>query len=99
MRLSDWSSDVCSSDLLPVENRMRINPKYVNLTFATLLSCVMSLIMTCFITALNTGLDANFFMRWAMAWRVARTGAFRSEEGGVGEAWGRNCRYRWWPDH
>src|SRR3546814_16783758 len=76
MRLSDWSSDVCSSDLLPVENRMRINPKYVNLTFATLMSCVMSLIMTCFITALNTGLDANFFMRWAMAWSVAWPVAF-----------------------
>src|SRR3546814_11698075 len=55
---------------------MRINPKYVNLTFATLMSCVMSLIMTCFITALNTGLDANFFMRWAMAWSVAWPVAF-----------------------
>ncbi|WP_420375055.1 DUF2798 domain-containing protein [Pollutimonas sp. H1-120] len=62
--------------LLPAENRMRINPKYVNLTFATLMSCVMSLIMTCFITALNTGLDTDFVMRWAMAWSVAWPVAF-----------------------
>src|SRR3546814_16288792 len=85
MRISDWSSDVCSSDLvgdhpahvgqrrLPVRERDDLRRRHVDAAAEIIL------------------LDRRD--------QIGATGAGRSEERRVGRECGSTCRSRWWPYH
>src|SRR3546814_12670879 len=97
MRISDWSSDVCSSDLLgwggwwfwdPVENS----------------SFIPWLVGTALIHSLAVTEKRNSFKSWTVllaisTFSLSLLGAFRSEERRVGKECVSTCRSRWSPYH
>src|SRR3546814_12515941 len=96
MRISDWSSDVCSSDLNP--------PDQYNNHFGPLIRLTTGLwrrlaerdrILATRIAESWAGRDAMIFKRIA-AWSATISKA-RSEERRVGEECGMTCRSRWEP--
>src|SRR3546814_3717730 len=83
MRISDWSSDVCSSDLAPI------------VTFVTdegggQALCLWVSLSLCFF------LFCNFFFRFLLSVLLAIP---RSEERRVGKECVSTCRSRWSPYH
>src|SRR3546814_4299794 len=92
MRISDWSSDVCSSDLLPqrlVEVLERLGPTYIKL--GQLLATRTDYLPAPYAEALRSLQDdATPFST-----RQAR----RSEERRVGNECVSTCRSRWSPYH
>src|SRR3546814_2881157 len=90
MRISDWSSDVCSSDLL--------------VALATIAASVLArrwdrrkpymLIGLAAGTALAAGLNA-----WVFEAAGRPISVLRSEERRVGKEWVSTCRSRWSPYH
>src|SRR3546814_20805933 len=87
MRISDWSSDVCSSDLLyDIEAIIKILTKPAGLNFFLQL-------------AVCGGDDAHVdLQRHACADRLGFA-IFRSEERRGGKEWVSPCRSRWVPYH
>src|SRR3546814_15317329 len=105
MRISDWSSDVCSSDLeRNVDSRgrtMRILP----------LGCALLLLASAGTAAgsdVNVDCDVHSDYDFALTSRsliltredgAPTTVLMRSEERRVGKAWGRPCQSRWGAYH
>src|SRR3546814_15962892 len=108
MRISDWSSDVCSSDLLEVDF----------VSFASLVDSLGGITIEFPNPAYdrNSGLDvqqagpvtldgpqALAYVRSRHPVEVIdgqdRPDATRSEESRVGKGWVRRCRSRWAPYH
>src|SRR3546814_18768342 len=88
MRISDWSSDVCSSDLLPYETlRARTSP---TVTCAARLTCLVS-------SPSHFGRSAGRFGRQALGEqkspRSHRDAGFLLVAGEIGRA---SCRGRVW---
>src|SRR3546814_20769393 len=100
MRISDWSSDVCSSDLLPRKDRERIVPDH--LAHAQVLDAQhapsrrpwagVERIERSGQLAADHGLDDPFAVeaRGIVGYHLAR-----SEARCVGKEWGSTCRSRW----
>src|SRR3546814_12514491 len=92
MRISDWSSDVCSSDLTPpaIVKRLRIfgdnDPKYGGQAAAYALAHRMSVRLDC------VECSVEIPNQTGMAWADRRDA--RSEERRVGEGCVRQCSYR-----
>src|SRR3546814_15321591 len=100
MRISDWSSDVCSSDLYLLV-RFSID-RMVGVTLAALVIGGVGFAML---------IDANLPGAWRepvyfvlklylVMWYIALYTLFwRSEERRVGKEWVSTCRSRWSPYH
>src|SRR3546814_12626094 len=84
MRISDWSSDVCSSDLWTA-------------TYSPLPSQVVRSVHVGFLLLLLFGIVANAMPE--RKGRLALFAALRSEERRVGKECVRTCRSRWSPYH
>src|SRR3546814_12612475 len=103
MRISDWSSDVCSSDLVLGEHHFSLavfggNQKRL----AENLSTARAALADAGLVAAREGpaLEAAFWSQLPgnFAWR-ARPAAIRSEERRVGKECVSTCRSRWSPYH
>src|SRR3546814_2888043 len=84
MRISDWSSDVCSSDLTLPETRLESyydDPSKVGI-----------------VVAMVWAVFAMFIGDW-VAWLLAFPDLTRSEERRVGKECVSTCRSRWSPYH
>src|SRR3546814_5893615 len=86
MRISDWSSDVCSSDLLLM--------RYVGTAFDDLRRG-MEIVSNRRVTLLRLHSAPSF----AAQWLTPRLSDFSSEERRVGKECVSPCRSRWSPDH
>src|SRR3546814_19369426 len=90
MRISDWSSDVCSSDLLvrsDVELRRRVAQLSVELVAK--LKIMNFLVLEEIGGIAGQGVDKG----------CDRSIQIRSEERRVGKECVSTCRSRWWPHH
>src|SRR3546814_1561228 len=83
MRISDWSSDVCSSDLVTRRDSARFNDYAHNYARLCTRLCAIMHVCARFITALP---DHSRLLT-------------RSEERRVGTECVSTCRYRWSPYH
>src|SRR3546814_4517771 len=93
MRISDWSSDVCSSDLLTAR-RGFVKAKAKAKAKASAGSGLRSQRFRCLqrpTTDANPQISIDGDGMWG--------GAFRSEESRVGKECVSTCRYRWSPYH
>src|SRR3546814_15978225 len=90
MRISDWSSDVCSSDLL-VKNALRMRPDRIIVGEVRGAECFDLL------AAMNTGHDGSMCTLHSNSPREC-LGRMRSEERRVGKACVSTCRSRWLPN-
>src|SRR3546814_12855528 len=95
MRISDWSSDVCSSDLITDQNHRRR-------------ACIEGgLMMVDYADDIEIGRDRHLFAVAKIAKRYGAENFFpqfrrindRSEERRVGKECVRTCRSRWSPYH
>src|SRR3546814_2415549 len=92
MRISDWSSDVCSSDLTDPQTDPQTGPD--PRPVADLRG------KTVFVTGSSRGIGAAIALRCAEAGaNVVVTGKTRSEERRVGKECVSTCRSRWSPYH
>src|SRR3546814_11533241 len=101
MRISDWSSDVCSSDLNDVEQQ-EFEQLVVGEARGSRREEAAAQPLTMAVVADRRCADR------ADRGAVEGQGLFlqglflqgrflRSEERRVGKEWGRTCRFRWWP--
>src|SRR3546814_6179443 len=99
MRISDWSSDVCSSDLLDQVARRRdiFAGKAGGLDEVRLAHAQGA----CFIVhgTYKGGHAARIIAAQGMGGAVFRRHERRSEERRVGKECGSTCRTWWWPNH
>src|SRR3546814_8561395 len=83
MRISDWSSDVCSSDLFTLMSG-RVSPYFFNAGHFDS-GATLAALAGCYADAIDAaGLDFDLLF-----------GPARSEERRVGKECVRTCRYRW----
>src|SRR3546814_19491406 len=98
MRISDWSSDVCSSDLKAAALQSRLTRGGLTSSLE-LLDAQRSLASAeAALAVFNATIAADrvrLFLALGGGWE---TPSARSEERRVGKAWGRACRSRWSPD-
>src|SRR3546814_16623650 len=109
MRISDWSSDVCSSDLLPwnpgARNGARMDDAPDNLlaalpraaageVFTELLARPGVRLERIVSAGQTTPADAPM-VQDTDEWGLLLAGAARSEERRVGKECGSTCRFRW----
>src|SRR3546814_11522151 len=99
MRISDWSSDVCSSDLLwlgvidvPLEIYRTDLAVYIGLVYAYLPFFILPLYAN--LVKLDQRLLEAAYDLGAQPWK-----AFRSDERRVGKECVGTCRSRWSPFH
>src|SRR3546814_19635098 len=98
MRISDWSSDVCSSDLGPSQGHYYVDHKTGELTrSATAYEHPQP--HACFIQSVADDLvnDGGIMDLWVREARLFKYG--RSEERRVGKECVSTCRSRWSPYH
>src|SRR3546814_14768112 len=98
MRISDWSSDVCSSDLIAAWQR-----RWYGLALAWLV-CVagwlaVERIPDRYQSSAQVNIDTTSMLRPLMAGIAADLSAGRSEERREGKECGSTCRSRWSPYH
>src|SRR3546814_18091317 len=97
MRISDWSSDVCSSDLVRHDNSLRrgtITPeRYASGKHVEILRRGNE------IDQVEAALRSLNLKRHVVASVTGFSGALRSEERRVGKECVRTCRSRWSPYH
>src|SRR3546814_1858265 len=104
MRISDWSSDVCSSDLLALRTILAgiKTAAVINVGTATLGALIgaggYGQPILAGIRLDDIGLILEGAVPAALLALLVQ-GIFRSEERRVGKACGRTCRSRWWPSH
>src|SRR3546814_17747248 len=103
MRISDWSSDVCSSDLLSAglsdETARRRTKWWCDLVAAIGEATAENLAESrrqCELWIKLNG-DADLVSRGATLTCLCFIAASRSEERRVGKEWFRRCISRWWP--
>src|SRR3546814_6780159 len=100
MRISDWSSDVCSSDLLDVDVK---NGAGGQETLDRVQEVYGLLPPTRMVSTPSGG--AHFYFSYPPAWKHTTSagkigkGIDRSEERRVGKECVSTCRSRWSPDH
>src|SRR3546814_6024299 len=102
MRISDWSSDVCSSDLADVALYAGLSYAYILLMAFPLYNAIESLDHNQVEAARDLGAPW-----WRIHWRVVMphakpgiaSGCTRSEERRVGKECVSTCRSRWSPYH
>src|SRR3546814_12881033 len=99
MRISDWSSDVCSSDLPHPELRVRLLASAAGMEGAAVSHCDQSRVL-----ARSHGQRAESRRAYAAGGRGpglrgAMPGAYRSEERRVGKECVSTWRSRWAPYH
>src|SRR3546814_15957376 len=103
MRISDWSSDVCSSDLADVDTVMemiRQRPPIVNLMATIALEHYTAMLAAIMLTdpAMYEGAEPE----WGALWQwhaIEEIEHKRSEERRVGKECVSTCRSRWPPYH
>src|SRR3546814_17249836 len=96
MRISDWSSDVCSSDLAGRGLRAAVNVFYYKMDDIIRFAAAGG---GTSVTAQNTGRQTGYGQEAELAWQAARrlrlSGNFASsEERRVGKRGGSTCRFR-----
>src|SRR3546814_11969105 len=97
MRISDWSSDVCSSDLLAnADPRRGVGHEKV-LTRITVDDAAIERVRDQGFEMTSTP-DAGVTVKLALTGNMS-TGGIRSEERRVGKECVSTCRSRWSPDH
>src|SRR3546814_14571189 len=103
MRISDWSSDVCSSDLAAVFTRERL-ARYRVVVFASTTGDVLDAAQEAALRAFVeggggfVGIHAAADTEYGWPWYETLVGAwFRSEERRVGKECVSTCRSRWSP--
>src|SRR3546814_13246759 len=103
MRISDWSSDVCSSDLVGKGNKFYSNEAQLS---GTLYGDRLNFVVGYYYQhapstpdLVNVGsIQKVFGGITTLNLGYSATGQFRSEERRVGKECVRTCRYRWPPD-
>src|SRR3546814_12949542 len=104
MRISDWSSDVCSSDLFRDTHAVRLTPAgerllpHARKIMRQLAQAEASIASPALPARLRLGMTSAVEPPWfrGLAARIASSG--RSEERRVGKACVGTCRSRWSPD-
>src|SRR3546814_14009883 len=105
MRISDWSSDVCSSDLLFHRPTLAFKDYAMQLLgrlFDHVLSARGERVTIVGATSGDTGSAAIEAFRGRKSIPpviLHLKGRVRSEERRVGKEWGRTCRYRGWANN
>src|SRR3546814_19557301 len=108
MRISDWSSDVCSSDLRWLNRILALRIALQNAIFDEYLGLIEARIEAARDAGtLDLGVESINAERITILDRTVirrdqTSGAeteIRSEERRVGKEWVRSCRSRWWPTH
>src|SRR3546814_5993123 len=93
MRISDWSSDVCSSDLSGLGHRGDLTRNIANLADAAHYLCMLH--------GRHPGVIDHAAMRTAhndaRGWLIQAADGFRSEARRVGKECVSTCRSRWSP--
>src|SRR3546814_17105789 len=105
MRISDWSSDVCSSDLVPIANPLNREPIWVGILEGDTGSCrpncpapVMSFISPS--NGARERMNVTWMSKHGFKARPQPTAfPLRSEERRVGKECVSKCRSRWSPVH
>src|SRR3546814_12950056 len=101
MRISDWSSDVCSSDLTTLSGVASLangESGVQRARFAKLIAEIQMIDRPCAVVE-HRLLDEPLPQRLDEKIHVALRGSGRSEERRVGKEWVSACRSRWSPDH
>src|SRR3546814_16757974 len=94
MRISDWSSDVCSSDLYALGFHQVT--KYISMGPPGF----MSIYQPVDLMDLTVGMDKwNALSPEMKQFVEMEVHVYRSEERRVGKECGSTCRYRWWREH
>src|SRR3546814_17103543 len=101
MRISDWSSDVCSSDLeqigfgLQIQHRpVEIGAKAHDVRRGAVLLRILRQRRGCTAEIRN---EAEAAVHEVTVQQIGARAAGRSEERRVGNEWVSKCRSRWWP--
>src|SRR3546814_12236676 len=97
MRISDWSSDVCSSDLDIVDGagpRLEFSPGAL-----PGIAYLIDQVAACSGRYRQQQHRRRNGPAHFAAAEIAACARARSEEGGGGKACGRACQSRWWPDN
>src|SRR3546814_18259189 len=102
MRISDWSSDVCSSDL-PVPDQVSMGTKYSGILFeedTVVIEITISEDIDCGNGDKLCIMSANKTIVGQVMDKVPTTqSGYRSEERRVGKECVSTCRSRWTTDH
>src|SRR3546814_11581132 len=104
MRISDWSSDVCSSDLKgftpeDVYERGRRTLEKCILNGTTHMRTQLEVDPGTGLRGLEGILPLIEAYKWALDVEICVFPQERSEERRVGKECVSKCRSRWWPDH
>src|SRR3546814_6003651 len=94
MRMSDWSSDVCSSDLMPLPEDEKTWDRY-NVMFSTAVGNVRRNLLSDFV---NIKANGKIAMKLDEGDALVNVHT-RSEERRVGKECVSTCRSRWSPYH
>src|SRR3546814_16100825 len=100
MRISDWSSDVCSSDLYPDGKTPRLAPAYDIVGYAAYHACqghALHIVPPTMRPRRRKGQDAGAKPGLSPAMLRAFCASLRSEERRVGKECVSPCRFRWAP--
>src|SRR3546814_17976632 len=102
MRISDWSSDVCSSDLLRLSSRLwgerpspwnDDKPRHGKVLLADIA------VVKTMLAAMKRSLIVKVELDRRESFQREKDLEYRSEERRVGKECVSTCRYRWSPDH
>src|SRR3546814_14468862 len=97
MRISDWSSDVCSSDLSATKRRVRGRTAMTNAVSSVAEQAAPGMPVYCVLSALLSYPDSELLA--ALPELQAVLDVRRSEERRVGKECVSTCRSRWSPYH
>src|SRR3546814_12309928 len=98
MRISDWSSDVCSSDLIDPASRSEAFISDAGRGFLADPAAVAALAATLTVDSIDPDSLVGMLLVGGAGgvWDLPLT---RSEERRVGKECVSTCRSRWWPSH
>src|SRR3546814_11062258 len=97
MRISDWSSDVCSSDVAQIAHRMTAGAVVHEVACAALYRSLIARIGLELVWQLATFVGRDLTGHHQHGGRQQNLGAGRSEESRVGKECVSTCRSRWSP--
>src|SRR3546814_16435010 len=100
MRISDWSSDVCSSDLIPVPGTTRLSRLAMMQSLLELLQEHGLTVVFLNVLFEQAGAPMPAYPILVITGALLDTGAYsRSQERRVGQECVSTCIYRWVPCH